>query len=166
MTALSLFPARVQAVNSDGTFTPEVIRAFSELFRRAGGALGDGSELEMILAPFMGQEPSEPEMLMQPDQAHESYPDVVQSPETDYTAGTGLNLVGRKFNLADTAVTPGTYGDASNVMQATVDQQGRLTGAASVPIAINSSNTAGANFSGNLGTKTTTIVNGLITSVV
>lgn len=36
--------------------------------------------------------------------------------------------------LADTAVTPGTYGDATNVSQFTVDQQGRLTAAANVAI--------------------------------
>ena len=38
--------------------------------------------------------------------------------------------------LADTAVTPGTYGDASNVAQVTVDQQGRLTSASNVAIVV------------------------------
>jgi hypothetical protein len=38
--------------------------------------------------------------------------------------------------LANTAVTTGTYGDATHVGQFTVDQQGRLTGASSVPINI------------------------------
>src|SRR3990167_3689162 len=38
--------------------------------------------------------------------------------------------------LADTAVTPGTYGDATNVSQITVDQQGRLTSAANVAIVV------------------------------
>lgn len=56
------------------------------------------------------------------------------------TAGTGLNGGGdltadRTFDLANTAVTPATYGDASNVAQVTVDQQGRITNAANVPIA-------------------------------
>lgn len=37
-------------------------------------------------------------------------------------------------NLTDTAVTPGTYGDAENVGQFTVDQQGRITAAVNVPI--------------------------------
>lgn len=36
--------------------------------------------------------------------------------------------------LADTAVTPGTYGDATHISQFTVDQQGRLTAAADVLI--------------------------------
>ncbi len=37
-----------------------------------------------------------------------------------------------KWNLRDTAVTPGTYGDSAHVGQFTVDQQGRLTFAANV----------------------------------
>lgn len=54
------------------------------------------------------------------------------------TAGTGISGGGDfttdqssaetiTFNLADTAVTPGQYGDASNTPQITVDQQGRIT---------------------------------------
>ena len=43
------------------------------------------------------------------------------------------------IDLDDTAVTPGTYGDANSVSQITVDQQGRLTAAASVDISITSS---------------------------
>lgn len=38
------------------------------------------------------------------------------------------------ISLNDTAVTPGTYGDATNVGQFTVDQKGRITFAANVPI--------------------------------
>lgn len=37
-------------------------------------------------------------------------------------------------NLADTAVTPATYGDSTHVSQITVDQQGRITAASSVAI--------------------------------
>ena len=43
------------------------------------------------------------------------------------------------IDLNDTAVTPGTYGDANSVSQITVDQQGRLTSASSVDISITSS---------------------------
>jgi len=55
------------------------------------------------------------------------------------TAGVGLNGGGdlsadRTFNLADTAVTPATYGDATNSPQLTIDQQGRVTAAANIPI--------------------------------
>lgn len=55
------------------------------------------------------------------------------------TAGTGLTGGGdltadRTFDLANTAVTPGTYGDANNVGQFVVDQQGRITNAQNVAI--------------------------------
>lgn len=55
-------------------------------------------------------------------------------------AGTGLTGGGtlsasRTLDLADTAVAPGTYGDATNSPQLTVDQQGRITGIVNVPIA-------------------------------
>lgn len=54
-------------------------------------------------------------------------------------AGTGLSGGGNlsanvNIALADTLVTPGTYGDASNVSQITIDQQGRVTSASNVAI--------------------------------
>lgn len=57
----------------------------------------------------------------------------------DLTAGVGLDGGGdltqdRTFDLADTAVTPGQFGNATNVGQFTVDQQGRITQAANVAI--------------------------------
>uniref|UniRef100_UPI00259B5D28 beta strand repeat-containing protein n=1 Tax=uncultured Polaribacter sp. TaxID=174711 RepID=UPI00259B5D28 len=62
------------------------------------------------------------------------------------TAGTGLSGGGDfttdqatnetiTVNLADTAVTPGTYGDADNTPQITIDQQGRVTSATTVATA-------------------------------
>jgi hypothetical protein len=55
------------------------------------------------------------------------------------TAGTGLTGGGdlsadRTFTLANTAVTPGSYGTASAVSTFTVDQQGRITAAAPTTI--------------------------------
>jgi hypothetical protein len=55
------------------------------------------------------------------------------------TAGTGLTGGGdlsadRTFALANTAVTPGSYGSASQVAAFTVDQQGRQTAAGNVTI--------------------------------
>jgi hypothetical protein len=62
------------------------------------------------------------------------------------TAGTGLSGGGDfttdqatnetiTVNLADTTVTPGTYGDADNTPQITIDQQGRITSATTVATA-------------------------------
>ena len=57
------------------------------------------------------------------------------SPEISVRNGTGLNFDGMgNIKIADTAVTPGTYGNATNVGQFTVDQQGRITAAANVAI--------------------------------
>lgn len=54
-------------------------------------------------------------------------------------AGTGLTGGGdlsadRTFNLADTAVTPAVYGNATTIPQITVDQQGRITLASGVAV--------------------------------
>ena len=74
------------------------------------------------------------------------------------TAGTGLSGGGDfttdqatnetiTVNLADTAVTPGTYGDADNTPQITIDQQGRITSATTVATAGAGSGGGGAELS-------------------
>lgn len=67
--------------------------------------------------------------------------DVADIQAVDIVAGVGLagggNISGPSdvtIDLEDTAVTPGTYGNATNSAQITVDQQGRITAAANVPI--------------------------------
>lgn len=66
--------------------------------------------------------------------------DVGATPNTTYVlAGTGMSGGGRlnanvTLNLANTAVTAGTYGSSANVAQITVDAQGRLTSVANVSI--------------------------------
>jgi len=57
----------------------------------------------------------------------------------DINAGVALNGGGTlaadvTIDHADTAVTPGTYGDATHVPQVTVDQQGHITGVTNVAI--------------------------------
>jgi hypothetical protein len=74
------------------------------------------------------------------------------------TAGTGLSGGGTfttnqssdsavTVNLDDTAVTPGTYGDANNTPQITVDQQGRITSATTVTTAGSGSGGGGGELS-------------------
>lgn len=61
---------------------------------------------------------------------------------TSITQGTGMSfsvnpiVTTGTINLANTAVTPGTYGSATQVGQFTVDQQGRLTSAGNVAISV------------------------------
>ena len=60
---------------------------------------------------------------------------ISNSPSISVRNGTGLNFDGmQNLKIADTAVTPGTYGDATHVGQFTVDQQGRITAAVDVAI--------------------------------
>jgi hypothetical protein len=64
---------------------------------------------------------------------------------------TGTGLTGGPItstgtvSLANTAVTIGTYGGTTNVASFTVDQQGRLTSASNVTIAIGNSNLQNSN---------------------
>ena len=46
---------------------------------------------------------------------------------SSYTAGTGLQLIGTQFSIANTAVTAAAYGSATQVGTFTVNAQGQLT---------------------------------------
>jgi hypothetical protein len=48
MTVLSLFPARIQFVNKDGTLTPEAWRALNELMKRVGGQSSENLDLDEL----------------------------------------------------------------------------------------------------------------------
>jgi len=75
-----------------------------------------------------------------------------------YTAGTGLTLIGNQFNISNTAVTPGTFGNGDAVATFTVNQQGQLTAASNTSITANAANLTGT-------TLNATIVNSSLTSV-
>ena len=72
---------------------------------------------------------------------------------TNIATGTGLTggpITGTgTISLANTAVTTGTYGSASNVAQVTIDAQGRITSASNVAIVVANSAVTG------LGTMST-----------
>jgi hypothetical protein len=48
---------------------------------------------------------------------------------------SGTAIADVTLDLTDTAVTPGTYGDASNIPQITIDSKGRVTSASNVSVA-------------------------------
>jgi hypothetical protein len=60
-----------------------------------------------------------------------------------YSAGTGLTLSGTTFSIANTAVTPATYGTQSSVGTFTVNAQGQITNAVDTAIAISSAAVSG-----------------------
>ena len=83
------------------------------------------------------------------------------------TGGTGIDYTAGTIDLADTAVTPGTYGDASNIPQLIVDQQGRITGVSDVAISIPASygNVEVADFLANgFGSNTITTTGDITTT--
>jgi hypothetical protein len=75
-----------------------------------------------------------------------------------YTAGTGLTLNGSQFNISNTVVTAGAYGNGDYNATFTVNAQGQLTAAANVAITANAANLTGT-------TLAATIVNSSLTSV-
>jgi hypothetical protein len=85
-------------------------------------------------------------------------------------AGTGLSGGGAlsgnvTLNLANTAVTANTYGNASNVAQVTIDAQGRITNAVNVPIAISNSAVSGLGTMAIQNANNVNITGGTITGV-
>lgn len=87
----------------------------------------------------------------------------VNQPPANVVVGTGLTgggLANANSNiniaLANTAVSPATYGDANNVAQFTVDAQGRITAASNVAITANGTVTNVATGTGLTGGPITT----------
>jgi hypothetical protein len=94
------------------------------------------------------------------------------TPNTAYVlAGTGISGGGQltgnvTINLADTAVTAGTYGTASQVSQVTVDAQGRITSASNVAIAIANTAVSGLGTMSTQNANAVTITGGSVTANV
>jgi len=78
-----------------------------------------------------------------------------------YTAGTGLGLDGTQFFIANTAVTPNTYGGGDTVATFTVNQQGQLTAASNVVITANAANLSGTTLNSNIASSNLTSVGNL-----
>lgn len=172
MSALVPFPERVRWCTPDGYLTQEALRVLETLRSRVGNTLGDmGADVFAAPEPVATGSLETQQHMPAPDALSEQVLQVVP-----YSAGTALQLANYSFSLKDTAVIPGTYGDAANVAKLTVDQQGRLTFAQAVPIQIAMSQVTGlgtmaaqnvgTNFSGSFTGKTVTVSNGIITSVV
>jgi hypothetical protein len=83
---------------------------------------------------------------------------------------TGTGLIGGPItstgtvSLANTAVTIGTYGGATNVASFTVDQQGRLTSASNVTIAISNSAVSGLGTMSTQNANSVSITGGNVTA--
>ena len=81
-----------------------------------------------------------------------------------YTAGTGLSLTSTEFSIANTAVTPTTYGGSDSVATFIVNQQGQLTSASNVAIQANAANLTGTSLNSSVVGSSLTSV-GTLTSL-
>lgn len=86
------------------------------------------------------------------------------------SAGTGLSGGGdltanRTLSIANTAVTAGSYGTASDTLTATVNAQGQLTALAATPIAISNTQISGLGTMSTQNSNAVTITGGSITGI-
>lgn len=90
------------------------------------------------------------------------------------TAGTGVTITNAPgvitLSLSSTGASAGTFGNAGQVAQFTLNSVGQITSASNVPISITSGQitggVSGTFKSGDLTPKTITVTNGIITSIV
>jgi hypothetical protein len=79
-----------------------------------------------------------------------------------YSAGTGLNLSGTVFSIANTTVTAAAYGSASKTLTATVNAQGQLTALSASDIAITNAQVSGLGTLSTQNASSVTITGGTI----
>ena len=80
-----------------------------------------------------------------------------------YTVGTGLNLIGFQFSIANTPVTAGTFGSASKSLTAAVNAQGQLTSLTAQDIAIANTQVSGLGTMSTQNANSVAITGGSIT---
>ena len=80
-----------------------------------------------------------------------------------YTAGAGLNLTGFQFSIANTAVTAGSFGSASQSLTAAVNAQGQLTALSAQSIAIANTQVSGLGTMSTQNANNVAITGGSIT---
>jgi len=80
-----------------------------------------------------------------------------------YSAGTGLTLTGSQFNISNTTVTAGAYGNGDYNATFTVNGQGQLSAAANVAITANAGNLSGTVLKSTVVTSSLTSVGTLTT---
>lgn len=105
------------------------------------GAIGDASHTLKITFDAKGRATAVQSYVLNTDNITEGAANLfftVSRARASISSGTGINYVPATgvINIADTAVAPGAYGNASHVASFTVDQQGRLTAAGQVTITI------------------------------
>lgn len=87
---------------------------------------------------------------------HYFFTQVGQYVNAGLTAGTGITLASNIISLSNTGVTATTYGSPSTVSSITVNLQGQITSASSVPIVISYANVTGL---GTIATQSASAVN-------
>lgn len=142
MTGFALNPPRTRLVYSDGSPTPEFYKFLLAIQTMIGSGESDPFDDSTLLATDAAMTAT-PQGDLLSAQLFTERPEPYFLPSFSepgsLTAGIGLDGGGNMggnvtVDLADTAVTPATYGSASEVGQFTVDQQGRITLAANVTI--------------------------------